>query len=265
MANDCFTTICLRGSLSAIKEVENICKYDYDIYDPRKNEERHFMRIRDYIGIYDLHPLGGGLYCAYMQLDCAWSAYSCIFSGSNTYYNSWVKNGLEISKSSEAYKNTRITTYDNSNYCFRYLCNYGPWAHDTDISSSNVTVNIPGGPIMCTTLPYECYRLGLDAEVWTEEPGMGFQEHYRIYHGVVVVDECLSMQFELINENTKHEELQNKYPNMEIDKEYFNILQDELKADKDNDGYYIDIKYPMNYEIDCMPNMMCGHVMCEEL
>lgn len=40
-----------------------------------------------------------------------------------------------------------------------------------------------------TTLPAESARLNLDIEVYSDEPGVGFAEHYRIINGVVKVFE----------------------------------------------------------------------------
>ena len=263
MANDCQTVVCLRGTLPAIKEFEKMCNYEYDMWDPRKCQERHFMRIRDYIGIYDIRPLGMGLYCAYIEMNCAWSANCCMFSGALSYYNDWLERSLKMCKSNQPYMKIDIPFYTNNNYNFKSLCSYGPWEHPTNIRTDSMYFIVPGGPVMCTTLPYECYRLGLDAEVWTEEPGMGFQEHYRIYHGVVVLDECLDMYCEEITVNTTAEELRNKYPNMEIDEEYLGFLRNELVFH--GGDWYMDIKHPTDYVIDCFPKQICGHVMCDKI
>lgn len=263
MANDCQTVVCLRGTLAAIKEFERMCKYEYDMWNPMKCQERHFMRIRDYIGMYDIHPLGMGLYCAYIELDCAWSAFCCLFSGTLSYYNQWMEEYSKMAASNQPYiNNIKIPFYTHDNYRFISECKHGPWQHETNINSSSMYFVMPGGPVMCTTLPYECYRLGLDAEVWTEEPGMGFQEHYRIYHGIVVLDECLDMYCEEIKENTTLESIQAKYPNMEIDSEYFDMCKNDIK-----NGYeaYIDIKHYPEYTIEGRPHNMCGHIMCDKI
>lgn len=42
-----------------------------------------------------------------------------------------------------------------------------------------------------TTLPLESERLNLRIEVFSEECGMEFQEHYVIINGEVIVDECV--------------------------------------------------------------------------
>lgn len=42
-----------------------------------------------------------------------------------------------------------------------------------------------------TTLPLESKKLGLDIEVYSEESGMCFQEHYLIIDGEIVREECV--------------------------------------------------------------------------
>ena len=57
-----------------------------------------------------------------------------------------------------------------------------------------------------TTLPIESERLGLDIEVFSEECGMCFQEHYVILNGKLIVDECEDWnEYYLCDYNTKEE------------------------------------------------------------
>lgn len=57
-----------------------------------------------------------------------------------------------------------------------------------------------------TTLPIESKRLNLDIEVFSEEGGMCFQEHYIIRNGNVEVDECVDWEEYYIGEYDSKEE-----------------------------------------------------------
>lgn len=57
-----------------------------------------------------------------------------------------------------------------------------------------------------TTLPIESKRLNLDIEVFSEEGGMCFQEHYIILKGDVVCDECVDWNEYYIDEYETKEE-----------------------------------------------------------
>lgn len=57
-----------------------------------------------------------------------------------------------------------------------------------------------------TTLPLESKRLNIDIEVFSEECGMCFQEHYIIKKGNVEVNECVDWQeYDLTEFETKEE------------------------------------------------------------
>ena len=57
-----------------------------------------------------------------------------------------------------------------------------------------------------TTLPLESERLGIDIEVYSEESGCCFQEHYIIRNGIVEVDDCVDWyEYFLDDYNTKEE------------------------------------------------------------
>ena len=73
-----------------------------------------------------------------------------------------------------------------------------------------------------TTLPIESERLNLQIEVFSEECGMEFQEHYVIINGDVKVDECIDYYEYYIEEFATKEEAE-KELEMEItDEEWEN-------------------------------------------
>ena len=48
-----------------------------------------------------------------------------------------------------------------------------------------------GDECRSTTIPIESQRLSLDIEIYSEEPGCCFQEHYLIMKGDVEIDDCV--------------------------------------------------------------------------
>lgn len=55
-----------------------------------------------------------------------------------------------------------------------------------------------------TTIPMESKRLNLDIEIYSEECGMCFQEHYIVRKGVVEVEECVDYnEYALYDFNSK--------------------------------------------------------------
>lgn len=72
-----------------------------------------------------------------------------------------------------------------------------------------------------TTLPIESERLGLDIEVFSEESGMCFQEHYVIRSGNVEVEECVDWEEYYIGEYESKEEAEEEL-DIEITDEEWN-------------------------------------------
>ena len=79
-----------------------------------------------------------------------------------------------------------------------------------------------------TTLPLESKRLNLDIEVFSEESGMCFQEHYIIRNGTVEVDDCVDWQEYYIRDFETKEEAEE-----ELDIE---ITDEEWNGDDDYIG-----------------------------
>lgn len=80
-----------------------------------------------------------------------------------------------------------------------------------------------------TTLQNMSRQLNLDIEVWSEEPGMGFQEHYLYKNGVEVLNVCLD---DYISAFYDPEE----YPNF---KDFAQAIgHPEIKIDDLCDGWY---------------------------
>jgi hypothetical protein len=67
-----------------------------------------------------------------------------------------------------------------------------------------------GNKFRGTTLEIESERLNLDIEVFSEECGCCFQEHYVILHGVVEVEECVEWHEYFLDEYESKEEAEDE-------------------------------------------------------
>ena len=55
---------------------------------------------------------------------------------------------------------------------------------------------------MGTTLPDESRRLNLKIEVYSEEPGLAFMEHFLIDNGEILIEDCVDVEYEhILDEN----------------------------------------------------------------
>ena len=78
-----------------------------------------------------------------------------------------------------------------------------------------------------TTLQIESEKLNLDIEVYSEECGMCFQEHYIILKGNIVCDECVDWQEYCISDYNTKEEAEEEY-GIEITDEEWNCGEDYI-------------------------------------
>lgn len=82
-----------------------------------------------------------------------------------------------------------------------------------------------------TTIIDQSKRLNLDVEIFSTEPGIGFQEHFIIKRGTIVVNECMEyLEYHFdpseYNADTYEEKFQ-----MFCDEYYLNIKQEQLNED----------------------------------
>lgn len=76
----------------------------------------------------------------------------------------------------------------------------------------------------------ESKRLQLEIEIWSYEPGMGFQEHYKVCSGVLVKNECFNFSGVWLEDYANYEEFKNDEGNKDvpIDEQAFN---ERIKAE----------------------------------
>ena len=91
----------------------------------------------------------------------------------------------------------------------------GPWSYYFSFEKDHP------GEHYGSTLLIESKRLQLEIELWSYEPGMVFQEHYKICSGIMVKEEVLDFAIMDIEGLNTYDEFKAKYPNAKTTKEEF--------------------------------------------
>lgn len=140
MSNTCYFEMKIKGSKSAIERVVNCLKAHYD-YKDGKPAHKHFFRVFN-TQLVEKQKIDENTYFAYIIGDCAWSVFSCMCRGKDTYYNEF----------KERYPNT---------------------FNGTDLleQSRNCTI-----------------------EIFSEEGGIGFSEHYLFKNQQKLIDVCVDTE-----------------------------------------------------------------------
>lgn len=71
-----------------------------------------------------------------------------------------------------------------------------------------------------TTVPIESKNLDLDIEIFSEECGMGFQEHYLVRKGVVEIEDCVDYYEYYVEECETKEEAEEEFDTEITDEEW---------------------------------------------
>ena len=154
MPNICDFSMQVTGKNKNILEFYNSLDAEYDYYNVKKIPGKHFFRVSDlYIHdqeYIDLMKDPEEISSFKIDGECAWSVYNCMLPGKNTYYS-------DMKKSIEASKRDPL----------------------------NPTTPIFHG----TNLLIESQKLNLIIEVFSEEGGAGFHEHYVIKEGKFIIKE----------------------------------------------------------------------------
>lgn len=178
MPNYCNATIVLKGRKECVQKFIDYLKADYcyKSYDYGKlkrdrgfTEDRHFYRIFE---VYENEPDDNGMMRTQsVDIQCAWSVYSCMFDGPFSYYYDCTKvpdmNPVKPQKPN-AFAHPRKYSRTQLDEMRREAADH--ILHSTEILT-------------------EAERLGLQIEIKSQEPGMGFSEHYRINNGILLQNE----------------------------------------------------------------------------
>ena len=182
MPNICIAQVTVRGLKDNILEFERILRGDYSYRldaDEYKGSKYHFFRIFEVMEVDPLTQSNGMIYVASWRIECAWSVWTCMFSGDHTYYCDS--------------KHTSPFVTINDNYLQK-----------------------PGHHAVC--IEEVARKLDLDIDIVSEEPGMCFSEHYAFDRGTLTSQEekeFNSYFFEPDEEDRPktYEEFMKKFPN----------------------------------------------------
>lgn len=129
------------------------------------------------------------------------------------------------------------------------------------------------GPSFATNVVFESARLHLDIEIFSSEPGMCFQEHYRLVNGVKVTDECVDAFFVYMEDCETLDDFREYYPvesaKRAITESQFQSLKHEYPYGYVTGGFYgdgltdIDENEGYPFKIPEKPNYLYLNVMCE--
>ena len=155
MPNYCMYEMKVNGKMENIDKFISYLKsnYNYNANPPKIDADKHLFRVFE-ANIVEKEENDGYPYCI-INGECAWSVFSCMFSGEHTYYDLVKKD------------------------------------HEKDFKG--------------TTLEECSKELELDIEVFSEEPGVGFMEHYLIKNGDVIIDDCEEYREEYNEETNEYD------------------------------------------------------------
>lgn len=190
MANDCNYEMKVTGHPEDIKEFIKVIQADYNYIKQEFSYERHLYRVFE------------AEYCELEEEDAENNIWSCIIYG----YCAWSVYCCMLEGPS---------TYYNENYPY----------HTVYIDGKNIEILSKG-----TSLIKESAKLNLTIEVFSEEIGMGFQEHFVIEYGECIINECVDYK-EYYWDKKEHPTLE------EFNAEHGTNFT--LEDDSDQDTFYI--------------------------
>lgn len=200
MPNICTGFMNVRGYKDNVDEFVKILQADYSymrkdymkthnfdyILDPSNfSHIPHFFRVFQ-ADLVKEEMVSGVFKGVTIDLEVAWSIWTCMFAGPHTYYDDMQK---------EHY---------NNHFASHIL--------------------------------QESKRLQLEMEIWSYEPGMCFQEHYKICSGILVKNEEFKFNYYCLEDMSYDEfksELGNKYPWIKNQKQYYDFREDNKEIETD--------------------------------
>lgn len=172
----------------------NYCDFDMKIVGERKNIEE-LIAVLDSDYSYEPvspHHINGKIYPLVHQPA------SPIYYTTNGYKLETITGPRHMFRVFEAYVNRskdELNASYISGYCAWsvYSCMFGTrHTYYDDFITEKYGNKYIG--FMGTTLPDESRRLNLKIEVYSEEPGCGFMEHYLIDNGEILIEDCVDYQ-----------------------------------------------------------------------
>ena len=235
MPNYCTAKIAIKGYKDNVDDFVKMLKADYNYGTMEFSHRKHFYRIFE---VYDLdEEINGVEKTKSVEITCAWSVYCCMFDGPLSYYSD-------------------CTMMPNERTTPNYYMAYGD-RYDIDKEKEFAAQHI----IHSTHIMAETKRLGLFVEIISEEPGMGFQEHYVINQSTLVKNEETEFEEYYIGDNETKEDWEDDYGcKIPLSAEEYKALRDR------GEDVYIpfmvefDENSSINRNVNPAKNVMCKMV-----
>lgn len=187
MPNICTANLNIRGYKDNVDEFLKILQADYDYYKMEFTHNKHFYRVFQ-AEVYNDEIYGVTKFVSAF-IECAWSVACCMFDDAYTYYN-------------ESTIITKDMSYEDKEFAAQHI-------------------------IHSTCIEREAKRLNLDIEIISEEPGIGFREHYLFYEGDLKRDDCVSYEEYYIGDSNTKEEYEEDFGcKIPLTEEEFQELKD---------------------------------------
>lgn len=212
MPNYCSAIIWVSGRKDCVDEFQRVLEADYNYLEGKFSHIPHLWRIFE---VFPMEYEQYGLYVrASFDIICAWSVSSCMLPGPVSYYD----DGLRRATMDITDEQQKLQLL----YSGRQLQpNYG--TNIVDLSR----------------------YLGLEIEIISQEPGIGFMEHYRICNGSTLKDECYDYTEHYIGDNPTLQDYINEWPNSGID-----LTEEQYKKLKDSgEEFYSQGGIPYNFDM----------------
>lgn len=196
MPNICTAFITVRGYAPNVDEFIAILQANYSYYKDENNgdyswyaDPKNMTHIPHFFKVFNAYSCDtiyhSGVYkCAMINIECAWSVYSCMFPGEHTYYDDFQK------------------------------------SHPGEHFGSDILT--------------QSKRLQLELEIWSHEPGVCFQEHYKICSGILIKDETFGFKGIWLEDYSNYNELKKEFEN---DKEAL-ITEEEFNERIKSEDYW---------------------------
>ena len=172
----------------------NYCDFDMKIVGERKNIEEFIAVLNS---DYDYEPISPH-HISGKNYPLVHQPASPIYYTTNGYKLETITGPRHMFRVFETYVN-RNKDEPNASYLSGYCawsvysCMFGtPHTYYDDFITEKYGNKYIG--FMGTTLPDESRRLNLKIELYSEEPGCGFMEHYLIDNGEILIEDCVDYE-----------------------------------------------------------------------